>query len=138
MARMGKVWTFKTARFEVALILQREHDYRYDGDDENGETQKALDDGELVAFNSSILVRLDGETIGSNHLGGSVYRANEWQSFFTGHRDPDAMNRNCTAMRAARGSNMGICHYFPDMVKEAIAEARDHVRQMRDKPSLRK
>ena len=34
------------------------------------------------------------------------------------------MNRNCTIMRAARGGNVCIGHYFPSMVHEAISEAR--------------
>jgi hypothetical protein len=37
------------------------------------------------------------------------------------------MNRNCSIMRAARGGNVCICHYFPGMVAEAINAARKGV-----------
>jgi len=34
------------------------------------------------------------------------------------------MNRNCAPMRAARGDNVVVGHYFPQMVRQAIADAR--------------
>ena len=46
------------------------------------------------------------------------------ERFWTDHRDSDPMNRNCSIMRAARGGNVVICHYFPDMVRTAVDEAR--------------
>lgn len=135
------VWQFKTARFTVGLYLQRDRSYRYDGDDENGETQAALDSGEYVAFDSVVRVALDGETIAENHLGGSVYAAETVSEFWTAHRDPNPMNRNCAAMRLASGGSedarVSICHYFPGMVSEAIADAREHVEQMVIPPRMR-
>lgn len=117
-------WSFSTPRFTVALILERDPNYTYDGDDENNETQDKLDSGEFVAFDSTVVVDLDGEEIARNSLGGSVYDSDRVREFFTDHRDPDPMNRNCSLMRAARGDNVCICHYFPDMVREAVREAR--------------
>lgn len=130
---MQTVWTFKTARFVVALAIEESPGYQYDGDDENGETQAALDAGEFVAFDSAVTVSLDGREIAADYLGASVYAADDVAEFWTAHRDPDPMNRNCEAMRAARG-NCSICHYFPSMVSEAIAQARDalsHIPEMR-------
>lgn len=121
------VWTFRTARFLVALEIIHLAGYQYDGDDECGETQADLDSGELLAFDSRVTVSLDGVEIGSDSLGGSLYSADTLKEFWTAHRDSDAMNRNCTLMRAARGDNVCICHYFPDMVRSAIAEARKHL-----------
>lgn len=120
----GTVWRFRTKRFTVALQLSEEPGYRYDGDDEDGETQAPLDSGEFVAFDSRVIVYLDGEEIGSDSLGGSVYAADSVAEFWTAHRDPNPMNRNCSEMRAAHGGNMCIGHYFPDMVSEAIRQAR--------------
>jgi len=122
-ATFGTVWTFKAGRFVVSLELIRDHGYQYDGDDENGETQSALDSGELVAFDSFVTVEMDGEEIGADALCGSVYSSDDVAAFYTDHRCADPMNRNCSIMRAARG-NCSICHYFPDMVRQAIAEAR--------------
>jgi hypothetical protein len=132
---MRTVWKFETARFTVSLQIEEDYGYQYDGDDEDGETQAALDSGEYVAFNSRVVVELDGLEIASDWLGGSVYAANSMDEFWTAHRDPDPLNRNCSVMRAARGSNVVICHYFPDMVREAVRAARDYLRsvpQMRE------
>lgn len=127
-ATFGTVWTFKAGRFLVSLELERNFNYRYDGEDEDGATQAALDSGEFVAFDSTVIVEFEGEEIGRDSLCCSVYSASDFAAFFTDHRDIDAMNRNCSAMRAARGDNAVICHYFPDMVRQAIAEARDTIR----------
>jgi hypothetical protein len=123
----GTVWEFKTARFTVSLMLRREFGYQYDGDDEGGETQANLDTGEYVAFSNFVYVELDGTIIASDSLFCSVYAADEVEQFWTAHRDPDAMNRNCSLMRAARGANVCIGHHFPDMVRNAIREAREHL-----------
>lgn len=100
-ATFGRVWTFRTKRFAVELTLERDYSYSYDGEDENGETQAALDCGESVAFDSTVTVYLDGEEIAQDHLCGSVYGDEQVAEFYTAHRDPDPMNRNCSIMRAA-------------------------------------
>jgi hypothetical protein len=129
---MRTVWEFNTDRFSVSLQVEQDCGYQYDGDDEGGETQAALDSGEYVAFNSRVVVELDGVEIASDSLCGSVYA--DMEEFWTAHRDPDPMNRNCSIMRASRGSNVAICHYFPDMVRIAIAEARTYLRSV---PAMR-
>jgi hypothetical protein len=135
--RSGTKWQFRTKRFRVSLEVTRDHGYQYDGDDEDGETQAKLDSGEYVAFDSRVIVELDGEEIGADSLGGSVYADGEEEQFWTAHRDPDPMNRNCSIMRAARGERCVICHYFPDMVRLAIAEARQHIREQPAAPYIR-
>lgn len=119
------VWSFRTARFAVYLEVTPDYGYQYDGDDEGGETQAKLDSGEYVAFDSRVTVHLDGQEVGSDSLGGSVYAADEVDTFWTDHRCPDPLDRNCSIMRKARGTNVVICHYFPDMVHQAIADARN-------------
>lgn len=132
-------WRFRTKRFTVSLYLKRDWGYQYDGDDAGGETQEKLDSGEYVAFDSTVEVELDGEVIAHNTMSGSVYAADEVAQFFTGHRDIDPMNRNCSIMRAAHpaGPNVSICHYFPGMVSEACEDARDYVRDMVKPPRVR-
>ncbi len=134
----GRVWEFKTARFTVALEMERDYRHKYDGDDENGDIQRALDSGDYVAFDSTVTVELDGEEIARDSLGASVYESGNVAAFYTDHRCADAMNRNCTLMRAACGENCCICHYFPSMVSQAIQEARAHVKRMASVPRLRK
>lgn len=133
----GTVWVHATRRFRVRLEIEPDRSYCYDGDDENGETQAALDSGEYVAFDSALIVELDGQEIARDTLCGSVYGADNFAEFWTAHRDADPMNRNCSIMRAARG-NCSIGHYFPDMVRQAISEARQHVAHIRVPPKLRK
>lgn len=135
--RSGTAWKFETARFTVRLELRRDFNYRYDGDDENGETQRKLYSGEYIAFDSRVIVELDGEEIASDSLGGSVYGRADYKDFFVDHRCSDPMNRNCTIMRAARGQNVVICHYFPGMVAEAIRQAREHLRSTKPLPYIR-
>lgn len=118
-------------------MLEQEHGYRYDGDDPDGETQAKLDSGEYVAFNSCVMVLLDGDVIAQDWLCGSVYDADNVNEFWTSHRDPDPGNRNCTLMRAYRGGNVSICHYFPDMIRSAVKEARQHVLGMEPVPYIR-
>lgn len=124
--RSRPAWQFKTPRFTVALYLERDRNYTYDGDDENGETQDKLDSGEYVAFDSAVVVTCDGREIGRDDLGGSVYAADDVAEFYTAHRDPDASNRNCSLYPGRI-----VCHYFPDMVKQAIAAARESIRASR-------
>jgi len=133
-SRFGTVWKFETARFRVSLILQQDRSYQYDGDDEDGETQRMLDSGEYVAFDSCVRVELDGETIAENWLCGSVYGADEVADFYTEHRTSEPEYRNTLAQKAA---NRAIGHYFPSMVAEACQEARDAVRAMTVPPVMR-
>lgn len=135
--KWGTVWAHKAGRFVVTLTVERDYHYRYDGDDENGETQSALDSGRLVAFTSTVEVTLDGEVIGADSLYGSVYSPDTVADFWTAHRGADPLDRNCSVMRAARGENVHVCHYFPDMVRTAIADARDHVRSLPSVPYVR-
>jgi hypothetical protein len=122
------LWSFTTNRFRVSCEIAIDS-YQYDGDDEDGETQAALDSGEYITFETRVGVFLDGELVGASYLGGSVYSADDYKTFVTAHRDTDPMNRNCSIMRASHpaGPNVSICHYFPGMVSEAIKAARDHL-----------
>ena len=116
-----KVWQFNTKHFSVRLEITRNPHYRYDGNDEDGETQYKLDTGEYIAFDSAVIIEKDGKEIAADYLGESVYAWHNIHEFWIAHRDKDPMNRNCSMMREAKGGNVCICHYFPDMVRTAIA-----------------
>lgn len=123
---METVWKFEIGRVRVLLNIEPEHGYQYDGHDPKKKIQSKLDSGEYVAFGSIVTVEMDGETIGEDSLWGSVYSLGTIAEFWTAHRDRNPMNRNCSIMRANHpaGPKVSICHYFPDMVREAIREAR--------------
>ena len=129
-------WKFKTARFIVELQINELDSFEYDGEDESGEIQAKLDSGEFVAFESLVTVRLkNGLLCGSDSLVGSVYAREDVKDFWTAHRDSDPLKRNCSIMKAARGANCSIGHYFPDMVSLAISEARETLDNL---PAMRK
>lgn len=134
MFHQGVVWTFNTERFCVSLEIYLIEDYRYDGDDEDGQIQRDINSGNLVAFDTRVCVELGDALIGSDSLGASVYSAHDADEFWTAHRDPNPLNRNCSIMRSVMGHNRVICHYFPDMVRNAIKEARTY---LRDIPKMR-
>jgi hypothetical protein len=103
---MTLVWSFKTKQYHVALYVEQEQHYRYDGCDDDGSVQRALDRGEYVAFDSTVIVERNGTEIARDSLGGSVYEFGNVHEFWTAHR----------------GDAGG--HYFPDMVRSAIRQAR--------------
>jgi hypothetical protein len=107
------MWKFKTERFAVKWWIE-DDPYVDTTFDETGETAEKLASGEWQAFQSTIAVSLDGEEIGVDYLGGSIYA------------DPSEF-RDHIGSRGAWGS------YFTDMVRSAIDEARQHVR---DRPPL--
>jgi hypothetical protein len=75
---------------------------------------------ENVCF--AVKVYFDDEEIAADYLGNSVY-ANV-SDFIREHRCPDPAYRNTLAQREAKRV---ICTYFPDMVRQAIKEARYHM-----------
>lgn len=116
------VWSFDTARFTVALELAPE-DMPPEDCFDLSEDVEAVHNGDVEWFTARVAVYKDGHEIGTDYLGGCAYRTVE--EFYTGHRDKDPMNRNSSIMRAAKGNNCAICHYFPDMIAQAIADARN-------------
>lgn len=111
----GTIWSARTTNFTIALELQRSHE-KYDGDDDDGSIQAELDSGELVMFDSRVVVYLnndDDTEIGRDYLGSSVYKDGETHQFI---KDG----------------------YFRDMLKTACNEARETIKEMRaNLPTLR-
>jgi hypothetical protein len=127
------VWTFDTERFRVVCHFDKcEDDPRDKYGDASDENIALIKTGQLLWFDATVSVwwkphDTSGKTklftcLGYDSLGQCDY----WSvaDFIAAHRDSDPMNRNCTIMRKKRGRNLSICHYFPDMVREAIKMAR--------------
>lgn len=117
---METVWTFAIGAIRVALEIEPEDmdpadSFEFDEDIE------AVRSGAVEWFAARVSIYKNGHRIGVDTLGACAYYSIE--EFFTAHRDSDPMSRNCSIMRAARG-NVTICHYFPDMVCQAVADAR--------------
>jgi hypothetical protein len=126
------VWTFKTARFTVALELSECQDDPADSFDDQRDVD-AIRNGLVEWFDAQVSVYLDKQCVGSDSLGGCSYTT--MNEFWTAHRDPDPLNRNSSIMRAAKGDNVCICHYFPSMVQQALTAARKNICNM---PQLRR
>jgi hypothetical protein len=123
------VWTFDTPNFRVTLEVTPE-DMDPADSFEFQEDIDAVRERRVEWFIAKVAVYFGDdpehlEEIGADVLGGCAYKT--VREFYTSHRDPDPMNRNCSIMRATKGQNVVICHYFPDMVQQAIAEARRHM-----------
>lgn len=120
------MWQFETAQFAVKAYMADDPDFDAGDFDDDGETAEKLSTGEYVVFGTIVEVthKPTGIIVGRDSLWGSVY--SNPREFFEAHRSADPMNRNCSLMRAARG-DISICHYFPDMVSTAIADARANV-----------
>lgn len=118
------VWQFNTRNFNIKLLVA---DCMEDPAGQFDDEQMAdIQTGRVAYFDAIVSVGWrDGTELGFDSLGSCAY-ANV-QEFFTSHHDADPMNRNCSVMRAVRGENVVICHYFPDMVRQAIADARKRV-----------
>ena len=123
-----EMFRFETANFVVCATIQPDQDVDTSFD-ETSETNDKLNSGEWQAFGTIVTVSTrDGVELGSSSLWGSIYA--DPNEFFTSHRDADPLNRNSSIMRAAKGQNTSICHYFPGMVSEAISEARKTIHSM--------
>lgn len=122
-----EMFRFETANFVIRATIQPDEDIDMSWD-EDGETREKLNSGEYQAFATIVTVAHNGLVLGESSLWGSIYTKPE--DFFTGHRNANPMNRNCSAMRAVHGGNVTICHYFPDMVSEAVGQARKAIATM--------
>lgn len=114
---------FRTKNFRVVATISPDDDVDTSFD-ETGETADKLQSGEWEAFQTAVTVYYRGAELGADYLGGSIY-ANP-ADFFKEHIGLAAKSR-------ADGCNYGS--YFPDMVREAISEAR---KALADAPRLRR
>ncbi len=113
------LWSFATTNFRIDCYAEPEEmdpadSFAFEDDIE------AVRSGAVDWFGVAVIVTgPNGEQLGSDYLGGCAYT--NAGDFVTGHREGGPENRNCLATKAR---NVVICHYFPDMVRAAIAEAR--------------
>ena len=122
----GFIWRFDTARYTVACWAEDEDMAPEDGfefDDDVAFASTGDPSHWFCAFVGVFKGADDenSELIGYDCLGGCSY--NSFREFVGGHREGGPENRNCLATKAR---NTVICHYFPDMVRQALSEARSH------------
>lgn len=103
------MWRFKTANFSVAWQVTECTDLDTSWIEDESDYLEKLRNGFYTAFDSRVVVYCDGEEVGCDYLGQSVY---ESPKDFRDHI----------------GSQGKYGSYFTDMVRTAIAEARANVR----------
>lgn len=108
-----RIWQFKTRNFRVELSAEIEQDPDLSWDDD-GEVSAKLESGEWTNYCFAVRVYgPHGEELGADYLGNSIYAD---AAEFRDHIGLAAKSR-------ADGRNYGS--YFVDMVRTAIAEARE-------------
>lgn len=122
-----EIYRFETARFAVICRAEPE-------DCPPGDSFEFADDiafatsGEPAAWFCAIVDvrdKEDGLLLGRDVLGCCSYRS--FEEFVTSHRDSDAANRNTLALKAQKRA---VCHYFPDMIREALHNAREAIERV--------
>jgi hypothetical protein len=125
--KIGTIREFKTKNFKVVCDALEEYNLDLSFD-EDGSTREALESGELMAFVARVRVFFQGHEVGSDYLGGCIYKSLE---SFMDHRECGVQNAKYARLekrqKLAPGS-LGRCgSYFHDMIREAIREARKNM-----------
>jgi|SRR5579859_237249 len=125
--KIGTMREFNTKNFKVVCDALEENDLDLSFD-EDGSTLKGLQSGELMAFVARVRVFFQGHEVGTDYLGGCIYKSLE---DFMNHRECGVQNakyaRREKRQKLTPGS-LGRCgSYFHDMIREAIGEARKNM-----------
>lgn len=109
MTHWETMWKFNTANFAVSWQITDCVDPDLSWADD--ETKERLGNGFYAVFDSRVVVYCNGEEIGCDYLGESIYE-------------------NPSDFRDHIGSRGKYGSYFTDMVKTAIGEARNNLRKI--------
>lgn len=130
MSRYEVAWSFETARFRTELRIYPCDTPPEDAFDDPRDVEAIR--SESIAYFDAVVAVVDvgsGQVVGRDSLGCCAYR--DVEEFYTSHRDSDPMNRNSSIMRAhslhTTGHAAVICHYFPDMVAQAVKDAHQNI-----------
>jgi hypothetical protein len=126
------LWYFHTRHFSVELHAEPETapDLSWD---ETGETQANVESGLWSCVCFRVRVMYGGRTIATDYLGDSIYA--DVHDFYRQHREGGDENRNCLATKTR---NVVVCHYFPDMIRNAVAGARASMLALPCPPRMRR
>jgi hypothetical protein len=117
----GAIWQFHTAKYSIALFAEPEDIDPTDCMDDEDEAKRIRESNNPADWFCAVVAVYgpNGERLGMDILGGCSYSS--FKDFYESHRDPNPANRNTLELKA---KNTIICHYFPSMVRQAIADAR--------------
>lgn len=122
MNTLATIREFKTPNFSV--VVDAIHDDYLDLSwDETGEVAADIEAGELTPFCARVRVLYHETELASDYLGGCLYKSFD---DFMDHKEVGKYQRELITSGSA-----GICgSYFADMIKAAIAEARQELRRL--------
>ena len=114
------VYQFKTRNFCVQFNALPEDclDLSWDKD---GSIARDLDSGDLCAFVAQVRVLFRGIELGTDYLGGCIYKSPE------DFRDHLGVRQYERKLSQERGEPVMVGSYFSGMVREAIKEARENI-----------
>jgi hypothetical protein len=126
---LGTIREFHTANFKIVVDALED----YDADlswDTDGSVLRDLQSGALTCFTARVRVlHKTLGTVGTDYLGSCIYKRIE---DFQDHRECAKQTRELRAKyrrQHKRGAANVVCgSYFSDMIREAISEARKHLR----------
>ena len=109
------LWQFKTRNFTIQWRVSpcSVLDLSWD---ETGEVREKLESGVYTAFDSEMRVLHNGIEIAADYLGQSIYE------------NPEDFRDHIGLAKKSREDGRNYGSYFADMVREAIREARTHLR----------
>lgn len=118
-------WRFNTKRYTIVFVAAEEGQSPEEHFSDPQDVAFASNGDLAHWFSAGVAVYRDDRLVAQTWLGGCYNSIGE---FCGGHRDPNPLNRNCSIMRRARRkarrAAISICHYFPDLIREVLAEAR--------------
>lgn len=131
--RNDAAWSYETARFFIGFYAEEEDtspEKAMEFDDQI-EFAKSGDPGAWFYARVSVYLKdenpYDWTELGRDGLGGCSY--NSVEEFYTAWRTSPDEYRNTLANKDKK---IVICHYFPDMVRTAIMQARKELAHMAD------
>lgn len=110
------LWQFKTRNFTIQWLVTP-CDYLDLSWDDTGEVREKLESGIYVAFDSEMRVLHNGIEIAADYLGQSIYE------------NPKDFRDHIGLAKKSREDGRNYGSYFADMVRQAISEARDYLRE---------
>ena len=118
------IWQFETRNFCVQFNT-RPDDCLDLSWDEDGSIARDLESGELCAFVAEVRILFRGTEVGTDYLGGCIYKAPE------DFRDHLKVRQYERKLSEERGEPVHVGSYFSDMVREAIRTARGNIEALK-------
>ena len=124
MNTIGIIREFNTKNFTVTVDALTDNDIDLSFAEDADEIIEQLESGELTAFCVRASVYMHGIELGSDYLGGCLYKSiDEFQD----HIESGKYKRE---QEKKHGKKINVGSYFVDVVRQAISEARLRMKEL--------